>query len=230
VPDLPLACPRSLEDLYLERGDELAVSRPVLTGDVFSNVEIDADDHDGLVLVIAHPCSMRGARGRLRPRIAVAPIRPYQHLSFESWPAGHFNVFPLPQLLGDDDPPRAASLLELSSARSHELVRERRVAALTTRGVHLLQQRLVNSLTRVVVGLELLDEQSAHVLLEAELEEEWVDDLASDLTPDVVAAQSEAFAEFMDSGLRSRLLEKEARTDVMREVRREIRTRRERND
>src|SRR5215211_8489685 len=129
MPDLPLAFPRSLEDLYLERGEDLSVSRPVLTGDVFREVEIGADDHDGLVLVIAHPCSMRGARGKLRARVAVAPIRRYQQIPFESWPTGHFNAFPLPQLLGNEDLPRAASLLELASARSSELERARRASA-----------------------------------------------------------------------------------------------------
>lgn len=226
MPNLPLAYPRSLEDLYLGQAPDIAISRPIITGDVFSDVDVDVDDHDGYVLVIAHPCSMRGARGRLRPRLAVAPVRPHQHIPFERWPAGHFNVFPLQQLLGPDDQPRAAALLELSSARSAQLDRGRRVAALKTRGVHLLQQRLVYSLTRVVVGLEHLHEQSAHVLLEAELEEEWVDELCTELNVEAIAAQSEAFAEFMDSGPRSRLLEKEARTDVLREVRQEIRARR----
>jgi len=225
VPDLPLACPRSLEDLYLGRASDVAVSRPIMTGDVFSEVDVDADDHDGTVLVVAHPCSMRGARGRLRPRLTVAPVRQHQQIPFASWPFGHFNVFPLQQLFDDDERARAASLLELSSARSTH-----RIAALTARGVHLLQQRLVYSLTRVVVGLELLDEQSAHVLLEAELEEEWVDELGGELTPDAIVTQSEAFAVFMDTGPRARLLEKAARTDVLRDIRREIRSRRASTD
>lgn len=219
--------PRDLDDLYLARGDEVPATRPVMSGDVFIGVDVGAHDHEqGLVLVVAHPCSMRGARGRLRPRLTVAPIRPYAAVPFENWATGHNNVFPLPELLGEDDEPRAASLLELATAASAELLRDRRVASLTTRGVLLLQQRLVFSLTRVLVGLEHFEEQSAHILLEAELEDEWVDALTDDGTGEAeMSEQSAAFAAFMDDGHRDLLLDPERRTDVARTVRAEIRTR-----
>jgi hypothetical protein len=227
VADIPLAAPRDLEDLYLGRHQDLVLARPVLSGDVFERVELDLPDHDGRVMVIAHPCSMRGQRGRLRDRLTVAPIRVHQDIPFARWPEGHYNVFPLSQLLGAKDVPRAVDLRDLSTARSERLEREHRVLALRHRGIHILQQRLVYSLTRVTIGLEKFDEQSAHVLLEAELEEEWVDDLAGDEDAAARAAASEAFAEYLDGGLREQLLEPDRRSDVTRQVRIEIRERRD---
>ena len=147
---------------------------------------------------------MRGVGGRLRTRLTVAPIRPYADVPFERWGTGQNNVFPLPVLIADADSGQAASLLELATARSAELLRDRRVASLTTRGVLLLQQRLVYSLTRALVGLEKFEEQSAHVLPEAELEDEWVEALADDAGGET-AMNNEAveFATFM-GGLATR--------------------------
>lgn len=228
MPGLARGRPRNLHDLYLGRGEDVGLSRPVMSGDVFTGVDVSAANHPGgIVMVVAHPCSMRGARGRLRPRLTVAPIRPYDDVPFERWPTGHNNVFPLPSLGGDGDQARSASLLELATADSAHLLRERRIAALTTRGVLLLQQRLVFSLTRVLVGLEKFEEQSAHVLLEAELEDEWVDALMGEDADgeEAITAQSGAFAAFMDAGSRELLLDPERRSDVARAVRAEIRAR-----
>ena len=215
VPDVALAAPRSSEELYLARGDDVVPSRPILTGDVFADVERDTDDHDGLAMVVAHPCSMRGRGGTLLPSIAVAPIRPYQTVPFERWPGGHFKVLPLPGLYGADDISRAVHLLELSAVLSSELGRSRRILTLSGRGIHVLQQRLVYSLTRVVVGLDRLQEQSAAVLLEAELEEEWVDELAEG---DLDAAAQD-FAAYMDGGHREALKDATLRSDTVRKVR-----------
>lgn len=221
-----LAAPASIDELYSARGDNVVIARPFLTGDVFAGVVIDADAQDGLVMIVAHPCSMRGAEGRLMPRIVVAPIRPYQHIPFDRWPAGHYKVMPLPGLHRDGDEPRAVHLLELSAIRSSELSRDGRLLTLTDRGIHILQQRLVYSLTRVEVGLDRLHEQAAHVLLEAELEEEWVDELVPDATIEGLSAAATAFMLFMDSGHRKALTDLTLRSDTVRAVRAEIRRRR----
>jgi hypothetical protein len=218
-----LAAPASAGELYLGRGEDIAPGRPLLTGDVFTGVAVDADDHDGTVMVVAHPCSMRGRQGRLVSRIVIAPIRPYQHVAFENWPDGHFKMMPLPHLDGeDDDKSRAVHLLELSAVRSDQLSHERRVLSLTQRGIYVLQQRLVYSLTRVAVGLDKLQEQIAHVLLEAEIEEQWVDDLADGVDAEALSAASVAFATFMDGGHREALKDVTRRSDTLRTVRAEI--------
>ncbi len=225
MPSTGLAAPAAAEELYLGRRDDIAPGRPFLTGDVFTGVSIDADDHDGTVMVVAHPCSMRGSRGRLVSRIVVAPIREYEPVAFEKWPAGHFKVMPLPSLLSDDDIPRAVHLLEMSAVRSEELTPDRRILGLTDLGIHVLQQRLVYSLTRVLVGLDKLQEQTAHVLLEAALEEEWVDDLAESDDAEALSLASIAFGEYMSGGHREALKDATRRSDTTREVRAEIRRR-----
>lgn len=227
VADFPLAAPKGLEQIYLARGEDIAVARPILTGDVFTDVQIDADEHEGLVMVVAHPCSMRGAQGALLPRIAVAPIRGYSNVPLAKWPDGHYKVLPLPGLLNDEDASRAVHLLELSAVRSNQLDRGRRILSLTDSGIHILQQRLVHSLTRVVVGLDRLQEQAAHVLLEAELEEEWVDELTVDDSTEALSAISQQFAVYMDEGHRDALLSVTTRSDTVRTVRAEIRRRRQ---
>ena len=225
MPGLPLAAPRDAEELYLARGDDVPLARPLLPGDVLTNVDLDFDDHDGLVMVVAHPCAMRGRNGILVPRITVAPVRAHDAVRFDKWPDGHYRVLPLLQLHADDDSVgRAVHLLELSAARSERLDRAKRILALTDHGVHILQQRLVHSLTRVVVGLDQLQEQSSHVLLEAELEEEWVGELAGEDGPELEQG-STAFAQFMDEGHRAALLDATRRTDTVRTVRAEIKRR-----
>ncbi len=226
MPGTGLAAPSSIREIYLGYSDDVAIGRPLLTGDVLTDVAVDADDHDGTVMIVAHPCSMRGAQGRLLPRIVVAPIRLYQRIPFESWPEGHFKVMPLPNMLGEtDEASRAVHLLELTAVRSENLQREHRILALKDRGIHVLQQRLVYSLTRVEVGLEKLHEQTAHVLLEAELEEEWVDELAVEGDPASLSTESEAFATYMDLGHRADLKDPTRRSDAVRTVRAEIRAR-----
>jgi hypothetical protein len=227
MPDTGLAAPASTDELYLGYGDDIAHARPLLTGDVLTDVRIDVDDHDGTVMIVAHPCSMRGAGGRLLPRIAVAPVRPYQPVPFQNWSSGHFKVMPLPGMGGpNDQQPRAVHLLELTAVRSEQLIPVRRILALKDRGIHVLQQRLVYCLTRVEVGLDKLQEQTAHVLLEAELQEEWVEELADDLNPESLLAASEAFTTYMDGGYRNALKDPTRRSDTLRAVRAEIRRQR----
>lgn len=226
MPGSGLAAPASIRELYLGYGGDIAPGRPLLTGDVLTGVDIDAPDHDGTVMIVAHPCSMRGARGRLLPRVAVAPIRGYQAIPFENWPDGHFKVMPLSNMMGDTDKAsRAVHLLELTAVRSEWLERHRRILALTARGIYVLQQRLVYSLTRVEVGLEKLEEQTSHVLLEAELEEEWVDALADERDIESMSTASETFTAFMDERYRAELRDVTRRSDTVRAVRAEIRRR-----
>lgn len=223
--NVPLAVPTSQDELYRGRGADILPARPVMTGDVFTGVDIDAEDHDGLVMVLAHPCSMR-AGAKLAPRIGVAPIRTYTEVPFERWPHGHFRVFPLPGLAGADDGVfRAVHLLEMTSCRSERLERPNRTLALTGHGIHVLQQRLVFALTRVAVGLDRLSEQAAAVLLEADLEEDWVDELSASETEQELGQATEDFAAFMNDGHRTNLQDASKRTDTVRLVRQEIKTR-----
>jgi hypothetical protein len=215
---LPLATPRSVDELYLARREDVSAARPLLTGDVLADVDIGVE-HDGHIMIVAHPCSMRGAGGQLRPRVAAAPIRAHQELPLQEWATGHFNVFPLPELF---DPPRAAVLLELGTAKREDLHGAERVACLSDHGLYVFQQRFVHSLTRVVVGTEHFEAATGHVLAEAELEEEWVDRLADLDQLDSIAEQVAAFQGYLSADMRNDLRVPDHRAGVRRAVRQEI--------
>lgn len=80
-----------------------------------------------------------------------------------------------------------------------------RVATLSEEGLLLLQQRYVHCLTRVVISLPRFERQSAAVLAEAELLEEWNEALASarvadgSTLVDAVDAEAVDFDGFMGS-------------------------------
>jgi hypothetical protein len=225
LPDT-LVEPKSLQELYLARGEDVMVARPIMTGDVFTDVMLDIDGHDGTVMVVAHPCAMRGALGQLRPRVVVAPVVPFRNIPFRRWPKGDYGVLPLLELHGEDDEPRAVELQDLNAVQSDRLDRANRTLSLTDHGIYVLVQRFVHCLSRVVVGVDKLQEQAGAVLLEAELEADWVDDLADLEDPDSIAAQSREFAAFMDTGPRNGLFDVSKRSDTVRAVRAEIKRRR----
>jgi hypothetical protein len=132
-------------------------------------------------------------------------------------------VFPLPELLPE---PCAAQLLELDSATREELHAAQRVATLSDYGVYVLQQRFVFCIARVVVGLDRLEEVSGHVLAEAELEEEWVDELTDGDDASAMSEERAAFQMFLDGELRASLKQPLRRSEVRRTVRAEITRRR----
>jgi hypothetical protein len=155
--------------------------------------------------------------------MAAAPVRRGQEIPIARWPDGNYNVFPLPELR---DEPCAANLLELGAASRADLLEAERVACLSEQGIYLMQQRLVHSLTRVVVGLDQLEAASGAVLGEAELEEEWVEALADLSDRSSIAGQTTAFQEFFNPH-RDDFKLPDRRADVRRAVRREIRQREE---
>lgn len=130
-----------------------------------------------------------------------------------------FNVFPLLEVGGQA---QAARLDELASVRSTELTVDRRVITLTDWGIYVLQQRLVHSLTRVVVELDAFEGACGHVLEEAALQEEWVDEL-SDGQAGSLQEQVAAFTRFMDDeGRREALTDTARRSGIRTAVRTEI--------
>jgi hypothetical protein len=58
---VPLETYSNPEDIYLARGSDVPIARPVFTGDVFDDVPIPGVQNQGLAIVVAHPCSIRGA-------------------------------------------------------------------------------------------------------------------------------------------------------------------------
>ena len=65
-----LECPDAAEHLYLAASpDEVPIARPVMTGDVFTDIAVPGLDGTGLAIVLTHPCSMRVDGVNLAPRL-----------------------------------------------------------------------------------------------------------------------------------------------------------------
>lgn len=172
---MTLATYTHLDELYLARDPEVNPNRPLFTGDVFADVPIPGVQDRGLGIVIAHPCSIRGAQGRLRDTILFAAVRPNSPVSRKSWPDGFYDRVPLPEL--GEHGYCIGHLDELGRARTADIQATSRVACLSDAGTNMLQQRLTFHLTRAAVPTERFQEAFAHTLVEAELLEEWTDTL-----------------------------------------------------
>jgi len=167
-----LESPSSADELYLAASaDEVEAARPVMTGDVFSEVEIPGTDGIGLGIVLTHPCSMRVDGVNLADRLLMARVATSTDVPLKKWATGHFKVMPLPGLLGAH---HSASFDEIGLVGSGVLAASERVACLTPFGINLLQQRFVWHLTRFLAPTHLLGEAAEAVFEEADLCEEWV--------------------------------------------------------
>ena len=219
--------PSSASELYLARGNEVEVFRPVMTGDVFDSVEIPGvEGGPGLAMVISHPCSMR--RGpHLREYLHMAAVRTGAPIGLEQWD-GNFSAMPLPELRSAGAMTDRAELELSGRVRSDVLDPRSRLACMDPKGVLLLMQRISNYWTRYPPDLEALLGTVGHVLDEAELLEEWVSAKVIDpKRPDLLDAIRVAEGEFdsllsapREGGtLRRRLLDPATRASVRRAVR-----------
>lgn len=165
--------PRSADELYLARGDEVELFRPIITGDVFDGVAIPGcDEEAGLAIVLAHPCSMREG-AHLRSHVQMAAVRRGAPISLDHW-EGNYGVMPLPELRRTGDF-RDRAVFELAGrVPTGILTPERRVASLDTKGILLLLQRLTFNMTRYAPDLDTLLETIEYVLEEVDLMEEWM--------------------------------------------------------
>ena len=182
------------DDLYLARGEEVNPLRPLFTGDVVADVAIPGVQDGGMaVVVVAHPCSMRGKDAQLEPRVLVAAVAEGGKIGRAAWAGGHFALMPLPDLV-EASKLCVARVDDIGKALTEQLVAGTRVACLTPFGVNLLQQRFIWRLTRHEVPTYQLQEVSAHVFEEADLLEEWGDTVcAAGASPERAAAAFEAF-------------------------------------
>lgn len=226
--------PASEEDLYLDRGRPVPPWRPILQGDVFEGIVIPGVDDHSHLMISTHACTMRGARGRLKPKLKAIPVhRSTQVVRLEDWATRFFRVFPLPQL--DEDEPGqfyAARLDEVGMVATDMLAFDRRVACLSEQGLWLFQQRLVVADTRTCLSLHTLEEAATEVLEEAELLERWNEQLAhrrvqsGETLHEALAAETEAFEDLLgpprDNTIRARLHDAITRPSARRDVLAEI--------
>lgn len=171
-----LDTPRDVEDIYLARGGDIQAWRPIMTGDVFTGVEIPGvdDTDDNLAMITTHPCSMRGRHGRLKRRVSMARVQEEAPFSLASWPTMFPKRMPLPELKGEGEPTfYLADLEEVGRVATEDLAYGRRMACLSDYGLLLMLQRLVFAYTREIVDTPTLMKTTKHVLEEADLLEEW---------------------------------------------------------
>ena len=210
------------DELYLARGAEVNPNRPLFTGDVLLDVAIPGVQDRGLGIVIAHPCSIRGAQGHLLDRILVAAVRSHQQVGRKSWTEGFHGRTPLP-VLGDHGY-CVGHLDQLGRAATTDALNTVRVACLSEVGINLLQQRLTFHLTRAEIPTSTFHQAFAHTLVEAELLEHWTDTLTD--AGRSIAESAALFETFIRGGapsLQEQLLEPELRASVRRACSREAR-------
>jgi hypothetical protein len=170
---------------------------------------------------------MRGKGGLLRPRLLMGRVTPTGVIRLP-W-EGNFKLLPLPELVaGRTGGHWAVNFEDIGSVRTELLNLDDRIACLDDRGVLLLQQRHTHHLTRFVVETVVLYEQSASVLLEAELLEEWLsaalNRLAGEDWDSACSQETTAFDDFL-SPMRDHLKDPARRAAVRRNVLQEIESR-----
>jgi hypothetical protein len=175
--------PVPVESLYL---GELSVYRPVVTGDVFENVDVGAAGPavtPALSMVIAHPSGMRSG-ATLNECVRAAPLVRDPRLSPKKAATRIADVFALPKLpdyfSGSqtlDQGPWGVRVDLAVPVRSEELDIERRRVCLSPTGIRLLVQCIGHSDTRVTVREDTIGKMLAPKLLEIEWLENWNEDI-----------------------------------------------------
>ncbi len=221
-----LVAPRNVVELY-DLDDEALQLKPYMTGDVFADVAA-AEEETFAVMIVGHPCVIRGAGGQLMTRIPCCVLKPIEKdIAYSQWPDGDFDKFPLTSAIGLGDR-QTVRLLEWRSVHKRELRRVRRRATMTERGVYIAQQRFTHAIARCAVPLAYFERASKHAMREAELEYEWVAEL---VTPGAAAEPETAklvkeFHKLLDrDGNRHLLLEEGGDSRLRSIVRSEIKRR-----
>lgn len=175
--------------LYRARGDEVSATRPIFTGDIFrmpgaSGMGVE----DEFVLVLQHPCALRTNGVDLVSRLLVAEVREHQLISAGDWKR-HFKFMPLPDMHATGTH-FAAHLHTPDIVDSEALLLDNRIVSMSQAGVNLLLQRWVHHNSRVIVPTIEYQKVTEEQFEEADLVEDWCDDLVSE--PADIVAETEA--------------------------------------
>lgn len=184
------------DDLYSARGANVAIHRPVFTGDVFSGISVQAPRSEAKtksVMVLQHPCAMRPDGVSLASNILVAEVHRFPILERARWTTSG-KLMPLPDLLPSvtsSKKNQAAFFDDTYHVHRDDLDLNTRVACLSESGLYLLLQRWVFHSSRVVVPASDFEEMNGHLVSEADIIETWCEDAAA---YDVDLAQARADA------------------------------------
>ncbi len=169
------------DSLYRARGTEVSATRPIFTGDVFTGVHLPGSTGKTKarsVIVLQHPCSMRTNGVDLAWQVLVAEVANRKELDEHGWVGGNYNLMPLPNIRPDVANQRqhqAANFDNLYTVAPDLLTS--RMACLSPFGVNLLLQRWVHYNSRVVIPTHTFHEQTVAFYEEADLIEEWCDEV-----------------------------------------------------
>lgn len=164
------------DSLYLSRGDEVEIERPIFTGDIFFDVEVQGVGaiEQKNVMVLQHPCALRVDGINLTDSLMVAEVLPDKLYSHKDW-QGNYRVMPLPFLRGDASAPEhfAAAFTSLFLVIPASLAPAKRIASLSLPGVNLLLQRWVYHNSRGLIPTWKYNEVTSGPYEEADGIEEW---------------------------------------------------------
>lgn len=163
--DSELEAPRTAADLYTSLGGEVDEFRPLFTGDVF---EFEGGRR---VMVLQHPCAMRGDGLNLADRVLVAEISALPELPAR-W-TGHFRLMPLPAL-NDPDGRFAGDFTMIEILAPKDFETGKRIAILSQIGVNLLLQRWIHHNSRAIVRTSTINDVTIGPYDEADLTAEWL--------------------------------------------------------
>jgi len=165
------------DSLYLYRGDEVELGRPVFTGDVYFDVEVQgvgAIERKN-VLVLQHPCALRTDGIHLTDSLMVAEVITDRFYEERDW-NGNYKLMPLPYLAGEDEDNlqhHSALFTSLYLVIPASLDPAKRTASMSLPGVNLLLQRWVYHNSRALVPTWKYSEVTSGPYEEADGIEEW---------------------------------------------------------
>ena len=216
--------------LYRARGHEVGNSRPLFTGDVFTNLPLPGSTGKTKarsVIILQHPCSMRTNGVDLAWQVLVAEVTERKQISEQGWVNGHYNLMPLPDIrpeVTSRSRNQAANFDNLYTVAPHLL--NSRIASLSPFGVNLLLQRWVHYSSRVVVPTYIFHEQTVAFYEEADLIEEWCEESGgADIRAEAQACLDWLRTDRDGSTYQEMLKNSQSHSTIRREMRKELRKR-----
>lgn len=165
------------DSLFLYRGSEVEACRPVFTGDVYFDVEVQGVGaiEQKSVIILQHPCALRRDGIHLVDSIMVAEVLPDKFYDAENGWQGNYKIMPLPFLSpgSEGDGHHSANFLSLFLAIPASLGSANRVASMTPLGVNILLQRWVYHNSRGLLPAHKYHEVTIGPYEEADAIEEW---------------------------------------------------------
>ncbi|MER6655248.1 hypothetical protein ABT248_32505 [Streptomyces sp. NPDC000971] len=216
--------PKDAADLYYAYGEDVVEARPILTGDVFTDVtitEVDGVKRQVTVMILDHPCSLRTDGVNLVDRLTVAEVVPAAGAHWKGSFDCMFLPMPFPQSQSKSDL-RAARFDKCHHISPAQLDAGTRITCLSHFGINLMLQRRVKNFSRVLVPTFEFQKANVGVYEEADLIEEWCTERENTIKINEAVAECVGWLQEADGDGRlrqHRLHESQYRSTVRKEMR-----------